>query len=90
MNPNPVYSYTCYVKVLLPVHILREEVLEWILKSVISEGVNWIYLAQHKDQWRAHVNTVSNLRFPRKAGSSGATERLFTSKQRVCSTELMS
>jgi hypothetical protein len=29
-----------------------------------KEGVDWIHLAQDKDQWRAVVNTVMNLRFP--------------------------
>jgi hypothetical protein len=27
-----------------------------------SEGVNWMYLAQDRDQWRALVNTVMNIR----------------------------
>jgi hypothetical protein len=27
-------------------------------------GVDWIDLAQHRDQWRALVNAVMNLRFP--------------------------
>jgi hypothetical protein len=27
------------------------------------DGVDWIYLAQDRDQWRALVNTVMILRF---------------------------
>jgi hypothetical protein len=27
-------------------------------------GMDWIYLAQDRDQWRALVNTVMNLRLP--------------------------
>jgi hypothetical protein len=27
-------------------------------------GMDWIYLAQDMDQWRAYVNTVANLRVP--------------------------
>jgi hypothetical protein len=27
-------------------------------------GVNWIHLAQDRDQWRALVSTVMNLRVP--------------------------
>jgi len=26
--------------------------------------VDWIHLAQDRDQWRALVNTIMNLRFP--------------------------
>jgi hypothetical protein len=27
-------------------------------------GIGWIHLAQDRDQWRALVNRVMNLRFP--------------------------
>jgi hypothetical protein len=27
-------------------------------------GIDWIHLAQNRDQWRAHVNAVVNLRVP--------------------------
>jgi hypothetical protein len=32
------------------------------------DGVDWIGLAQNRDQWRALVNTVMNLQVPRNAG----------------------
>ena len=31
------------------------------LKERGQEGINWIHLAQHRDRWRAVVNTVMNL-----------------------------
>jgi len=34
------------------------------IKEVEREGVDWLLLAQARDQWQALVNTVMNLRFP--------------------------
>jgi transcription termination factor 2 len=34
------------------------------LREIGWDGVNWIDLAQDRDQWRALVNTVMNLRVP--------------------------
>jgi hypothetical protein len=31
------------------------------------DGMDWIDLAQDRDQWRALLNTVMNLRFPQNA-----------------------
>jgi hypothetical protein len=36
------------------------------LRQIGCEVVNWIYLAQDREQWRAVVNMVMNLRFPLK------------------------
>jgi hypothetical protein len=44
-----------------------QDVVGWtILKLVLEtwDGVDWIDMAQDKDQWRALVNTVLNLRVP--------------------------
>jgi hypothetical protein len=34
------------------------------LREIGSGGMDWTDLAQDKDQWRAHVNTVMKLRIP--------------------------
>jgi hypothetical protein len=34
------------------------------LTEIGCDGVDWIELAQDRDQWRALVNTVMNLRVP--------------------------
>jgi hypothetical protein len=34
------------------------------LRDIGQDGVDWIYMAQDRDQWRALVNTVLNLRVP--------------------------
>jgi hypothetical protein len=38
------------------------------LKQIGWDGMDWIVLAQDRDQWRALVNTVMNLRVPKDAG----------------------
>jgi hypothetical protein len=37
-------------------------ILGWILERL--DDVNWIDVAQDRDQWRALLNTVLNLRVP--------------------------
>jgi hypothetical protein len=39
-------------------------ILKWILREIGLDGMDWIDLAQDRDQWRVLVNTVMNLRVP--------------------------
>jgi hypothetical protein len=34
------------------------------LRQIGCGGMDWIDLAQNRDQWRARMNTVTNLRVP--------------------------
>jgi hypothetical protein len=34
------------------------------LRDIVWSGMDWIELAQDRDQWRALVNTIINLRVP--------------------------
>jgi hypothetical protein len=45
------------------------------LREIGWDGIDWIDLAQDRDQWRALVNAVINLRVPYNAGKflSGCT-----------------
>jgi hypothetical protein len=40
------------------------------IREIGWDGMDWIHQAQHRDQWRALVNTVMNLRFLKMLGSS--------------------
>jgi hypothetical protein len=34
------------------------------LRETGWESVDWMHLAQDRDQWRVHVNTLTNIRVP--------------------------
>jgi hypothetical protein len=40
------------------------------LREIGREDVDWIHLAQDRNQWRAVVNTVMNLLVPQRQGIS--------------------
>jgi hypothetical protein len=42
----------------------RWTILKWILREIGWDGMDWIDMDQDRDQWRALVNTVMNLRVP--------------------------
>jgi hypothetical protein len=56
------------------------------LKRIGCDGVNRIDVAQDKDQWRARVNTVLNLRVPKDAGKflSGCTIGGLSRRAQLC------
>jgi hypothetical protein len=41
-----------------------EDNIKMDLREIGWDGIDWIDLAQDRDQWRALVNTVMNLRVP--------------------------
>jgi hypothetical protein len=41
-----------------------EDNIRMDLRKIGWEGVNWMHLAQDRDQWQALVNTVMNLMVP--------------------------
>jgi hypothetical protein len=43
-------------------------ILKWIFKKY-NGGVEWITVAQDKEQWRVFVNTVMNLGVPQNEGN---------------------
>jgi hypothetical protein len=49
--------------------------IKMVLREIGWDGTDWIDLAQDRDQWRALVYTVMNLRVPQNAGNflSGCT-----------------
>jgi hypothetical protein len=42
----------------------RVDNIEMDIRGIVRAGMDWIDLAQDRDQWRALVNTVMNLRVP--------------------------
>jgi hypothetical protein len=43
-----------------------EDTIKMDLREIVWEGVEWMHLAQDRDQWWAVVNTVMSLRAPYK------------------------
>jgi hypothetical protein len=48
--------------------------LDWMLREIGREDVDWIHVAQDRDQWRAVVYTVMKLRALWRLGFSCLTD----------------
>jgi hypothetical protein len=46
-----------------------EDNIKMDIKGIEWGGIDWIDLAQDRDQWRALVNTETNLRVPQSVGT---------------------
>jgi hypothetical protein len=58
------------------------------LREMVFGYVDWIYLAQDRDRWRALVNTIMNLRDPQNAGEFlDQLSVLLASQEGLCSME---
>jgi hypothetical protein len=51
------------------------------LREIEWSGMDWIHLAQDRDQWRALVNTIMKLRVREKLVNSRAAERVAASER---------
>jgi hypothetical protein len=49
-------------------HVAWMNNIKTVLRETGWDGMDWIDLAQDRDQWRALVNTVTNVRVPQNAG----------------------
>jgi hypothetical protein len=54
--------------------------------GMVWYGMDWIDVAQDRDQWRAVVNTVIDIRFPLNAGKflSSCTIVGFSGRSQLC------
>jgi hypothetical protein len=64
--------------------------LRWVLEREDKGGMDWISLAQDRDQWRAVVKRVMILGFYNMLGSSLVDVQLAVSSQGPNSVELVS
>jgi hypothetical protein len=70
LSKNFVNAYRILVGMPEGMRPLGRPIRRWVdnikmdLREIGRDGMDWIYLAQNRDQWRALVNTEMNLRVP--------------------------
>ena len=64
-----------------------EDNIKMDLQEVRFEGMNWIDVAQERGRWRALVNAVMNIRFPKMRGISCLADNWLASEEGLCSME---
>jgi predicted nucleotidyltransferase len=55
------------------------------VREIEWDAMDWIYLAQDRDQWRAVVNTVMNFGFHKMLGSSCVAAQLASCQEGLSS-----
>jgi hypothetical protein len=76
-----IYTFTHFA-LTFPVILSCKEGIEW-------GCMDWIDLAQDRDQWRALVKTVTNLRVPWIFGNSWVAAQLAASEEELRAVELL-
>jgi hypothetical protein len=65
MIPFKNLSYKTVYIICIYINIIRwVDNIKMDLREIGWDGVDWMDMAQDRDQWRALVNTVLNLRVP--------------------------
>ena len=67
----------------------RKGNIKMLLKEMTHEAVNYIHLAQVKDEWRVSATTVLQFSFAQKEGISLKLKRLLVSQASLCVMEFL-
>jgi hypothetical protein len=70
----------------------RVENIKMVLREIRWVGMDWIDMAQDRDQWMALVNTIMNRRFPKNVGNflSSCTPSVFSRRSQLHGVTLVS
>jgi hypothetical protein len=80
---NTTLSHTSYSR---PRHRWADDI-KMKLTGTGWECVDWIHLAQGRDQWRVHTDTVMNVQLDKRRKISWLAERHFASQEGLLSME---